>query len=91
MDVKEAVITARGYVADMFADDDVSNLGLEEVERDEPSGVWRVTVGFSRPWDRPSGLGTLTMFPRTQRAFKVVSVNDNGKVLSVKNRETIQD
>ena len=32
MDVKEAAQTARKYVTDVFADDEISNVGLEEVE-----------------------------------------------------------
>ena len=52
MDVKDAVNAAKTYVAQLFADEGLSNLGLEEVEFDDGSGAWRVTVGFSRPWDR---------------------------------------
>lgn len=32
MDVKEAAQTARKYVTDVFADDEIGNVGLEEVE-----------------------------------------------------------
>ena len=28
-------------------------VGLEEVEFDDESDQWLITIGFSRPWDRP--------------------------------------
>ena len=44
MDVKEAVLTAKRYVADVFADEGIADIGLEEVEFDEASDVWMVTI-----------------------------------------------
>ena len=49
MDVKEAVNTAKAYVAELFANEGLSNLGLEEVEFDyrlehHPEFVRRVAV-----------------------------------------------
>lgn len=51
MDVKEAVRMARKYTAELFADDGIENLGLEEVVFDDEEKAWKVTIGFSRPWD----------------------------------------
>lgn len=86
MDVKEAVKLAIKYVADLFEEEQIKNLGLEEVEFEEGTDSWHVTIGFSRPWDNVSvGLmlrGTLS------RSYKVVAINNStGVVLSVKNRE----
>jgi hypothetical protein len=53
MNVKEAVNVARAYVAELFSSEHAVNMGLEEVEFDDTRGVWNVTIGFSRPWDRP--------------------------------------
>ncbi len=93
MDVKEAVHTAKTYVAELFANEGVSNLGLEEVEFDEAGGAWKVTVGFSRPWDRiavPSAIAVMTQGPVSiPRSYKVVRVDDaTGRVMSVKARES---
>ena len=99
MDVKEAVSVAKSYVKDVFADEDISNFGLDEVEYDDRSNVWYITIGFSRPWNSPRSvpsqapflgalsprLNEMTAQPR-KRSFKIVSVNDKGKVLSLKNR-----
>ena len=52
MDVREAVAVAKGYLTNLYTDEAIEHLGLEEVEFDECSDTWRVTLGFSRPWDR---------------------------------------
>jgi hypothetical protein len=52
MDVKEAVATAKSYVADLFAEENFSDLGLEEVSLDQQADQWVVTLGFARPWER---------------------------------------
>lgn len=90
MDVKQAVSTAKAYVGDLFADEGVLNLGLEEVQRDDTQGEWLVTLGFSRPWDLPQSnavgkfLGALEECPRS---FKIVRISDQtGHVVSVTNR-----
>ena len=51
MDVKEAARTARAHIADLFADENVQHVGLEEVEFDDVADVWNITIGFSRPWE----------------------------------------
>lgn len=56
MDVNQAVALAKKHVADLFAEEKVTNIGLEEVEFDEAANVWNVTVGFSRPWDDPKNV-----------------------------------
>lgn len=87
MDVKEAVQAAKGYVADVFAQEQVADLGPEEVEFDEARGAWLVTLGLSRPWDQAqSPLARLAGDPALRRSCKVVTIaHQSGKVLSVKN------
>lgn len=92
MDVKQAVRTAKQYVAELFADEKPDNIGLEEVYLDDAACQWVVTIGFSRPWDQP--LNALAVFGRGDtsssrpRSFKVVRVtdDDDGQVVSVKAR-----
>jgi hypothetical protein len=86
MDVKQAVDLAKTHVADLFAKEGLLNLGLEEVEYDDARDLWRITVGFSRSWDRTGPAASL--FPPATRTYKVVTIDDAGKVISVKNRET---
>lgn len=89
MNVKQAVSNAKMYVADLFADEDLRNLGLEEVELDSQTNEWIVTIGFSRPWDEPKNtLAALASGSAARRAFKVVRIsNASTDVVSVKNRE----
>ena len=92
MDVKEAAQTAREYVADVFADDKISYIALEEVEFDERSAVWRITLSFLRPTGTASGLELiapeLSPGENVRRSYKIVNVKDeSGRVISVKNRD----
>ena len=86
MDVKEAVKAAKVYVSNLFSEEGVENLGLEEVEYDDLGGDWVVTVGFSRPWNnRPTGLLTATLGGDFKRDYKLVRIHDmDGSVKSVK-------
>ena len=87
MDVKEAAKVAKEYVADLFAEEGISNVGLEEIEMGTDCRFWAVTVGFSRPWDH-GGLATMTLGHKSlRRSYKVLRIdNQNGNVESVKDR-----
>lgn len=89
MDVKDAVKIAKAYALDLFQDEGMSNFGLEEVEFKEDTGDWHITVGFSRPWSASrSALTAITGEVSTKRLYRVVRISPDGKVLSVKRRET---
>ena len=93
MNVKEAVARAKEYLADVFVDEQISNLGLEEVEFDYDDSVWLITLGFSRPWN-VSGGGALSAVASLglsgPRSYKVVCIADaNGQLISIKNREPV--
>jgi hypothetical protein len=84
--VKEAVAHAKRHLLELYSDEGLSNVGLEEVEFDNRLDEWRVTIGFSRPWDDARGFAVLTT--PSQRTYKVVRVsNADGPIRSVKNRE----
>lgn len=53
MDVNEAITKAKQYVRDVYADEQVTAVTLEEVEQNPATGGWTVTIGFSRPWSSP--------------------------------------
>ena len=89
MNVKEAVALAKQEVAKLFADELAENIGLEEVEYDDAFKNWRITIGFSRPWDA-------TFFPlmstgpaRRPRSYKVITLAENGEVVSVRNHAKV--
>ena len=95
MDAKEAVQRARRYAAEMFADEDIRNLGLEEIVFDGKHEAWNITVGFFRPWDRPknfaaalaaAGDGRLGDWSR--RTYKIIRIdNATGAPLSMTDRK----
>jgi hypothetical protein len=93
MEVKEAARRAKQYIAELFKEEDAQSIGLEEIELDGATGTWRVTVGFSRPWNSlnepPFASVTEILGPRKRvRDMKVVTLDDTaGQILSVKNRE----
>ena len=90
MDVKEAVGTAKSYVADVFADELITNVGLEEVIFDEGMGAWKVTVGFSRRWNQTDTTNASPLIRRLnprERSYKVVRIKDiDGRVISLTDR-----
>ena len=87
MDVKEAVQVAREYVTDLFAGEEIMDVGLEEVVFDDLSDTWKITVGFSRPWDRAASIAQRMAQAHLRRSYKVVSVNDTTEeVESIKDR-----
>lgn len=89
MDVKSAVSIAKSYVIDLYNEERISNLGLEEVKYNPGVKQWRITLGFSRPWDYPASLLAPEWRGRPDaRSFKAVVIDDNnGLVLSIENRE----
>ena len=87
MDVKAAVDQAKNQIQLLFGEEGIKNLGLEEVTYDEGQRTWRVTIGFSRPWDEPrnalAAIAGQNMYWR--RAYKVVTIGEDiGNVLSIK-------
>ena len=87
MDVKEAVRTAKEYLGELFADEQIMNVGLEEVKFEDPSHHWNITIGFSRPWDQKNVLATALGEGRPSRSFKVLRINDaTGRVESLTDR-----
>ena len=87
MDVKEAVTKAKQYVSELFESEGVTNVGLEEARFDTVSNCWKITIGFSRPWDHKSPLIAAFEDPVRRRSFKVLKINDDtGDVESLMDR-----
>ena len=78
MDGKEAVQTAKKYVVDILADENIRNIATEEVV---PLGNnWKVTISFFR--NEPGGtLGeALVGSSWKNRVFKVIEIRGSGAV-----------
>jgi hypothetical protein len=96
MDVKEAVAAAKNYLSDLFSNEGLENIRLEEVEYDDANASWNITLGFLRRRQAPlDGLmaSVLSGIDRQYepREYKIVRISDSSStVKSVKNREPNQ-
>ena len=87
MDVIEAAQTAREYLTELFVDEAIMHVGLEEVDFDAMSNDWKITIGFSRPWDHKNVLSTALGEGRPVRSYKVVRIHDDdGRIISLTDR-----
>lgn len=75
MNVSQAVRKAKDYVGELYADEGISRIGLEEIRFDE--GTWAVTIGFVRSFnDQPAGqLATALRNDPRRRIYKIVRIN----------------
>jgi hypothetical protein len=88
MDVKQVATVAKKWVENVLAEEQVFNVGLEEIEYSPEMKEWRVTVGFSRPWNTArNALTAITGEQSARRAYRVITVREpNGEVTSMKRR-----
>lgn len=87
MQVKEAIRIGREYVKDVFSEEDIADIGLEEVIFDDETDSWKVTIGFSRPWESAGSLSQRIAQAYPRRAFKVVCIRDSdGQIKSITDR-----
>ena len=49
MDVREAVKSAKQNLLELFNSEPISYVGLEEVEFDDDTQEWIITISFARP------------------------------------------
>lgn len=89
MDVKQAVDLAKKYFQEIFGQEGYQGLGLEEVDFDDPTNTWEITIGFFRPMPhQPNNVIGQMLRYASERSYKIVRISDKtGKVISVKNRE----
>lgn len=82
--VKEAVQIAAKVARDLYSDFELRDLLLEEVER---SGeAWLVTIGFQRPSEGASPIGSLLV--GQQRAYKRIRIDaQTGEFLGMEIRQ----
>jgi hypothetical protein len=90
MDALEAVATAKKYLGEVFQEEQIMAVTLEETEY--LGDKWIVTLGFSRPWSTPrtraqevlENLGAATPLRRSE---KTITLLDDGTVISMKDRQ----
>jgi hypothetical protein len=89
MDTLEAIAAAKNYLSEVYAEEKITNISLEEVQHVLSGDNWVITLGFARPWNTPrtraqevlENLGTTSPL---RRSLKVITLTDDGTVLSMK-------
>ena len=85
IEMKEAVARAKAFILDLFADENVDNIELEEVDFASRVGHWLVVLSFQKAVD-PNLTGALAIaLQRVTREKKTVRINQSGDVISVTN------
>ncbi|MDE2653629.1 MAG: hypothetical protein F4107_03560 [Gemmatimonadetes bacterium] len=91
MVASEAVQAAKDYILDLFKDEEIVRVGLEELEFRAEDATWEVTIGFQRLWqsDSPAQLGNVVLPspPKPGRTYKTVCIRDDGTVISLRHRD----
>lgn len=83
IDARQAVKIAKTYFSDLFSDQALTNVQLEEVERTEDGKFWRITIGY----DRPNEKDIRSVLGQLPRYYKVVTIDAaTGEAESVKIR-----
>jgi hypothetical protein len=92
MDNKAAIKIAKQYVAEVFAEEHVHDIALEEINRPAPE-VWEITIGFNRPINTPINKQFVALATAVtgqppngpvRRSLKVVSIsNIEGEVIAM--------
>jgi len=90
MDVKQAIFQAKNHVRNIFEEESPVNVALEEVEFDNDTNDWLITIGFSRTFGNSMNtISAIADLNDPRRSYKVVRISDQtGDVRSVKNHET---
>ncbi len=87
LDVKQAVRAAKEKVIELFAEEGIEDVGLEEVKFDDDSNEWLITIGFTRAIDKIKGpLGIVEHLPK-KRTYRIVRLGATGALTSVEIRQ----
>ena len=87
MDVREAVPTAKQHLLELFNGEPISYVGLEEVDFDDESEDWLITLSFARLWETTPLPAAVGGKPPEDRHYKVIRIRDlDGRVKSIKDR-----
>ena len=83
----EAVQAAKEHILELFKDEKIARIGLEELEFKIEDDMWEITIGFQRLWqsDSPARLGNI-LVPPAHRTYKTVCIRDDGTFFSLKHR-----
>ncbi len=82
----QAVRKAKEHILELFNDESIAQVGLEELAFKDVEDVWEVTIGFQRLW-KPVSPPLLNIGSHSsRRTYKTVCMRNNGEVISVRHR-----
>jgi len=83
---KEAIRIAKEYIADVFSDERISQLGLEELKHNQ--GGWDVTLGFKRVWSVEDSSPPMRLFTTpSKRVYKTIQIDEDGSITGLIHRD----
>ena len=85
-DTKEVVRLAKHWLAELYSEEGIADIGLEEVRTDNEN--WEITLGFVRPFANKILEGINPTYRPTGRLYKILRISDSDKtVIEMRNRE----
>ena len=85
--VKTAVEIAKSQIQELFEDEGIVNVGLEEVVHDPDAKRWKITIGFARSWEQDAPLVNQLFKSRSPRTYKMVMIDDDtSQIVAVTDR-----
>jgi len=87
LEPSEAIRRAKAWLASIYADEKITNIGLEEVRW--IGGKWEITLGFDRfPPDYDAMPAFVAALAKLRRDYKVIVISgkDNA-IIEMRNRE----
>jgi outer membrane receptor for monomeric catechols len=86
VDMKKAVAIAKAFVRDLFSDEKIEVIELDEADFGGQSGDWLITVSVQKALDPKQHSALSVALQRVARERKTIRINpDSGQVLSVTN------
>jgi hypothetical protein len=86
--IKQAVATAYDFLQDIYEEQNISDVMLEEIDSSHDDKYWLVTLGFNREQPSVTPLQALSLQKNMGRVYKVIKVDKKkGKSVSMHIRE----
>jgi hypothetical protein len=80
LDPSEAVRHAKRWLASVYVDEKIENVGLEEVRWKD--GNWEITLGFDRfPQETSNRLETWAFLSKPRRQYKVIVLSGEDNIV----------
>jgi hypothetical protein len=88
IEVKDAVKIAQDYIRELYTQDEIRDLALEEVEISEDNKFWIVTIGFTKQMSQPLNPMEAMSGPKFSRFQKELKIDaESSLVRSMKNKK----